>query len=962
MPEFDYFYVDMNGVFHTCSHPSDDVQFRLSEAEIFQNISVYIEFLFNLIQPRKVFFLSVDGVAPRSKMNQQRTRRFKTAKEAIEREAKARQMGETIPSDPRFDSNCITPGTEFMHSLHNYLIKFLSEKVQHNNAWKNVEVIYSGYDVPGEGEHKIMDYIRYCRTQNKFIPDAKHCLYGLDADLIHLGLCSHEPYFSLLREKVVFSKNQKRHCDPFKTDFQLLHLSILRNYIYNEFCDLKDKMKIEFNIEKIIDDWILINFSIGNDFLPHVPKFHILKGGIQILYDTYKEVIVHMDGYINQDGQLNLKRYKVFLEKLAQQDVMLYDPNSDNSKYFNDNFNSETFGDNANDLEFEMPFEMENDITEMEDDSDSEVDEFLMHKNNYYKTKLHFKDLNLEVLQMANEYVKGIQWVLHYYYNGCVSWSWYYPYYYGPFVTDLAKFDTSFEFNFHLNEPFLPLVQLLSVIPQASHQILPHAFQKLTYDSDSPLIDFFPKEVTVDLNEKIHDYEALILIPFVDEKLFLKAFHDNKHNLTPTETERNKYGHHISLMFTEAVEDSSHGNIEYENVTTKKYAHDFFILPPEIIFKGLRKNVDLNAVTGFPSLVGIDYKVKFENTRQGMYSYPCMILQVQNKQYFCDQLQLLAKRYIGKLVYVDWPLLSEAKLLELFDKENRYTFNDKREVHVHPLSQNELQNVETMTRSYCNTLTRSKGIKLEEVSAVGKVVPLQSQYYQINSGKVILLKEWSNTPMYVPLDVMLYEIKSYRKIQQHFTFSNVFTKGKTYFLIDQPFYGYKATVIDYDKTKNLVHAKVCITSEPDFDEIKDNCDYIIDENYIYEYKMINKIRHKLNVADVCIKRLLGSVLIEYKASGGKERRLNIGLKLKYKSNAKLNIKPYCIPGYSMEDHNEIYYSHKVLSLFEEYYKKFPFIFEMFSNVSKPIFSLDDAIPDDAMSKKYFCFFYLFPFN
>ncbi|KAI4465246.1 3' exoribonuclease [Holotrichia oblita] len=92
IPQFDNLYLDMNGIIHTCSHPEDDdPHFRITEEKIFQDIFHYIEVLFRMIKPQKLFFMAVDGVAPRAKMNQQRARRFRSAKEAEKLEEKARK-------------------------------------------------------------------------------------------------------------------------------------------------------------------------------------------------------------------------------------------------------------------------------------------------------------------------------------------------------------------------------------------------------------------------------------------------------------------------------------------------------------------------------------------------------------------------------------------------------------------------------------------------------------------------------------------------------------------------------------------------------------------------------------------------------------------------------------------------------------------------------------------------------
>ena len=212
--EFDCLYIDMNGLVHPCCHPEGKAQPK-SEHEMMMNVFGEVDRLFACIRPRKILYLAIDGVAPRAKMNQQRSRRFRSAQEAEDAKSEADKLRkEMLDSGLRpppkgqepWDSNVITPGTPFMAKLTAYLRWYVHDRITHLPAWQNINVILSDSSAPGEGEHKIFEFVRLLRNEPGYNPNWRHVIHGLDADLIMLALATHEAHFYVLREEVIFGK------------------------------------------------------------------------------------------------------------------------------------------------------------------------------------------------------------------------------------------------------------------------------------------------------------------------------------------------------------------------------------------------------------------------------------------------------------------------------------------------------------------------------------------------------------------------------------------------------------------------------------------------------------------------------------------------------------------------------------------------------------------------------------
>jgi len=160
-----------------------------------------------------------------------------------------------------------------------------------------------------------------------------------------LALATHEPYFRVLREDV-FAQDKGTGCricgqeghyaaqcttlkseikkppPPDKKPFIFLDVAILREYL--EFELNVNNASFPFDLEQAIDDWVLLIFFVGNDFLPHLPSLEIREGAIDTLLRIWKMELPRMGGYLTNHGELVLSRAQIILEGLARREDEIF--------------------------------------------------------------------------------------------------------------------------------------------------------------------------------------------------------------------------------------------------------------------------------------------------------------------------------------------------------------------------------------------------------------------------------------------------------------------------------------------------------------------------------------------------------------------------------------------------------------------------------------------------------------
>ena len=510
--------IDMNGVFHNSAQKVYKYgNFKLNprflhknkkipkqsglrtQIKLFEDVCKTIEHLFHTVNPKKRLVLCVDGPAPLSKQNQQRQRRFRSAMEQTE--------------DSPFNSNCITPGTKFMDYLTKYIDWYIRKRINEDPKWHKVQIIFSNEKAPGEGEHKIINFIRYYGKHNE-----TYCINGLDADLIMLALATHIPNFYILREDFYDSHN----------DFFCLDIGSIRN-------ELAEQLKWEENEYKFdpttsINDFVFLCFMVGNDFLPHIPSIEIIENGIELILNVYKETGTyygHMTNKIAGDIRFCLKPLSVFLGTIGQYEKTNFEQKLSKKKSF-----------------FPDPI-LENCSTQNEDGWDLDIKTY---KSDYHKNC--FPE-NTDKQDLCHKYLEGMQWVLSYYTKGVPNWKWHYKFHYAPCASTLSKYIENFKFsNYGRTIPSTPFQQLLCVLPPKSANLIPEPLSKLLTDKDSPLKDHCPEDFKIDISGKRKEWEGIVILPMVDFDLVRECYFKYLDKVDKHELKRNFTGRSYVYKFT----------------------------------------------------------------------------------------------------------------------------------------------------------------------------------------------------------------------------------------------------------------------------------------------------------------------------------------------------------------------------------------------------------------------------
>jgi 5'-3' exonuclease len=360
---------------------------------------------------------------------------------------------------------------------------------------KKIKYIYSSYHVEGEGEHKILQYIRSTVKSEETI-----VIYGLDADLLFLALSlgiEHDLY--IMREKAIFQNKTLEIED--EVDYNYVEINELHTMINN--------LNIKTN------DFIMLCYLVGNDFIPGLLTTDIKRNGLDKIISSYEEARKFINKDIiekNKDGKLIIN-YDLVLEifkKLEYTEWGIWkninrDKHDKNDIEKQKNLDKFISGDN-------MSTEC---LEKIEFSSETEYYNYYLGINNSVVDKSIIK-------KMVKDYITGMEWCINYYLDECKSWSWGYNFMIAPLIKDIIKYFPKYIKLDNDKRELCPVEQLLLAIPIDTYKyvISKELIKKIRKNKDIGYM--FPEKYDIDINKESLFWKCQVKIPIVEYDEYIK--------------------------------------------------------------------------------------------------------------------------------------------------------------------------------------------------------------------------------------------------------------------------------------------------------------------------------------------------------------------------------------------------------------------------------------------------------
>ncbi len=497
------------------------------EKLIWDLVENYIDDMIEKVKP-EIVYIAIDGVAPMGKVLQQRQRRYRylfdkkiKLNEKYEETATTEKDLINEPNVP-ITSIELTPGTEWMERIHISMEKYMKKLDK-----KGIKYVYSSYHEEGEGEHKIIHYIK--KNIERFEENTGGVvIYGLDADLLFLSLGIGLGYdLYIMREKQVFT-NKEIDLDDFPE--------------YN-YVEIEELHKMIAKLDLSTEDFILLSYLIGNDFLPHMLTLDVNRGGLDKIISAFKTVINQLNMPIMDDqgiitNKLVINPTNPKEDYSINHDVLfeIFKELTWTEKHVWKNINRDpvlhqkdaTINDHA---AFKIKVQDEKKdktlkfLLGLSDNTDclSKI-EFSSSKE-YYSHYLGIECLDMDrtiIMKMVREYIVGLTWCLNYYLDDCRSWSWGYNFMVGPLIQDIINYYPENVNVKRVGRTLNPVEQLVLAIPCETYHYVIDSETIKKVRSNKKIGYMFPKSYSLDINKETKLWKCMVKIPVVEYDEYIK--------------------------------------------------------------------------------------------------------------------------------------------------------------------------------------------------------------------------------------------------------------------------------------------------------------------------------------------------------------------------------------------------------------------------------------------------------